>query len=178
MARQVQIIKGTTAQNEAFTGAEGALSYDSQKKNLHVHDGATEGGFEIPSSAMADYVIYWDSGDATDHSHAKPGVATPASGTWYRLYKSGWVEQGGFGSGADSKNIYVSLPIEMSDVNYTPIITTIRNTNPNSGDGQNTVRTISTTGFVATSGVGDSATISWQVSGCAAPAEYTKDKWD
>lgn len=115
MARQVQIIKGTTAQNEAFTGAEGALSYDSQKKNLHVHDGATEGGFEIPSSAMADYVIYWDSGDASDHSHAKPGVTTPASGTWYRIYKSGWVEQGGYVSASGDSEVSTTYPIELQD---------------------------------------------------------------
>lgn len=98
--------------------------------------------------------------------------------TWYNLYADGWVEQGGFGSGADWKNIYVSLPIEMSNVNYTPIITTIRNANPNTEDGQNTVRTISTTGFVATSGVGDSTTISWQVSGYAASSEYAQSTWD
>ena len=122
MARQVQIIKGTTAQNEAFTGAEGALSYDSQKKNLHVHDGATEGGFEIPSSAMADYVIYWDSGDAADHSHAKPGVTTPASGTWYRLYKSGWVEQGGGVGNPNGQCILVTLPIGMMNTSFTAIV--------------------------------------------------------
>lgn len=44
---------------------------------------------------MADYVVYYDSADATDHSHAKPGVATPTDYGWYRVYKSGWVEQGG-----------------------------------------------------------------------------------
>ena len=43
----------------------------------------------------ADYVIYWDSADSTDHSHAKPGVSTPLNHGWYRYYKSGWVEQGG-----------------------------------------------------------------------------------
>ena len=48
----------------------------------------------IAEQTRGDFVQYWDSGDAADHSHAKPGVATPASGTWYRLYKSGWVEQG------------------------------------------------------------------------------------
>lgn len=48
----------------------------------------------IAEQMGGDFVQYWDSGDAADHSHAKPGIATPASGTWYRLYKSGWVEQG------------------------------------------------------------------------------------
>lgn len=94
MARQVQIIKGTTEQNNGFTGAEGVLTYDSDKKDIRIHDGTTAGGFEIPSSAMADYVIYWDSTDSTDHSHAKPGVPTPTNNGWYRIYKSGWCEQG------------------------------------------------------------------------------------
>ena len=119
MARQVQIIKGTTAQNEAFTGAEGVLTYDSDKKDIRIHDGTTAGGFEIPSAAMADYVIYWDSGDATDHSHAKPGVTTPASGTWYRLYKSGWVEQGGIIANLTDKMARIVFPIIMADKNYT-----------------------------------------------------------
>lgn len=44
MATQVQIIRGTTAENDAFTGADGALTYDTQKKQLRVHDGATAGG--------------------------------------------------------------------------------------------------------------------------------------
>ena len=112
MARQVQIIKGTTEQNDAFTGAEGVLTYDTETKNLRIHDGTTEGGFEIPSSAMGDYVIYWDSADSTDHSHAKPGVSTPTDHGWYRYYKSGWVEQGGKVSVSQtSPQIVVDTPL-------------------------------------------------------------------
>lgn len=116
MARQVQIIKGTTEQNDAFTGAEGALTYDTETKNLRIHDGTTEGGFEIPSSAMTDYVIYWDSADATDHSHAKPGVSTPTDHGWYRYYKSGWVEQGGCLLNAATGAHTITIPIEMASV--------------------------------------------------------------
>ena len=36
---------------------------------------------------------------------------------WYRLYKSGWVEQGGNFT-ATSGTTIVSLPIEMKDTNY------------------------------------------------------------
>lgn len=43
--------------------------------------------------------------------------------TWYRKYKSGWVEQGGVVNSATahptSSDITVNLPIEMSDTNYT-----------------------------------------------------------
>lgn len=111
MARQIQIIKGTTAQNEAFTGAEGVLTYDTEKKNLRIHDGTTEGGFEIPSSAMGDYVV-------------ESQEPTEANGyTWYRLYKSGWVEQGGEvpydnSSSTTKKVMNITLPIIMSNTNY------------------------------------------------------------
>ena len=47
MATQVQLRRGTTAQNNAFTGAQGELSYDTTLKRLRIHDGATAGGFEI-----------------------------------------------------------------------------------------------------------------------------------
>lgn len=52
----------------------------------------------IAEQMGGDFVQYWDSADATDHSHAKPGVATPTNHGWYRIYKSGWVEQGGYTS--------------------------------------------------------------------------------
>ena len=40
--------------------------------------------------------------------------------SWYRLYKSGWVEQGGINFGASSAVSYtIALPKAMSDSNYT-----------------------------------------------------------
>lgn len=119
MARQVQIIRGTTEQNNNFTGATGAMTYDTDTKGLRVHDGSTKGGVEVPTAAMADYVIYWDSADATDHSHAKPGVSTPTNHGWYRYYKSGWVEQGGIIANLTDKVARIVFPIIMADENYT-----------------------------------------------------------
>lgn len=75
----------------------------------------------ITEQMRGDFVQYWDSGDATDHSHAKPGVATPASGTWYRLYKSGWVEQGGRVSNPNNGCKLVTLPIAMSNTSFTAL---------------------------------------------------------
>lgn len=46
-ATQVKRRRGTTAQNDAFTGAEGEIVVDTQKHTLRVHDGLTQGGFEI-----------------------------------------------------------------------------------------------------------------------------------
>lgn len=44
MPTQVQFRRGNTAQNNAFTGASGELSVDTQLKTLRVHDGSTAGG--------------------------------------------------------------------------------------------------------------------------------------
>ena len=44
MAIQVQLRSGTTAQTNAFTGAVGEVSVDTDKKTLVVHDGTTAGG--------------------------------------------------------------------------------------------------------------------------------------
>lgn len=48
--------------------------------------------------------------------------------TWYRLYKSGWVEQGGQITLADSTNTTVNFPITFSDSNYSWSINGIRTT--------------------------------------------------
>ena len=47
MPTVVQFRRGTTAQNDAFTGAVGEISVDTDKDTLRVHDGATAGGFEV-----------------------------------------------------------------------------------------------------------------------------------
>ena len=157
MARQIQIIKGTTAQNEAFTGAEGVLTYDTEKKNLRIHDGTTEGGFEIPSSAMIDYVVE---------------SQEPTSGngyTWYRLYKSGWVEQGGHVDAPVDAYLTVSLPLEMQDGKYSIVL---GHSGKNAQGGFNTgYRDQTTTSFILVSpnrGTSIDNYGSWQVSGMAA----------
>ena len=53
MATALQLRRGTTAQNNAFTGAAGELSVDTQTEALIVHDGSTAGGFEVvPSGSI------------------------------------------------------------------------------------------------------------------------------
>lgn len=67
-ATQVKRRRGTTAQNDAFTGAEGEIVVDTQKHTLRVHDGETLGGFEMATmgslSDKAD-VVYVDERLAT-----------------------------------------------------------------------------------------------------------------
>lgn len=46
-ATQVQIRRGTDAENNAFTGAEGEVTMDLTEKTLRVHDGEKQGGTKI-----------------------------------------------------------------------------------------------------------------------------------
>jgi len=47
MSTQVQFRRGTTTQNNAFTGANGEISIDTDVKTIRLHDGTTGGGASI-----------------------------------------------------------------------------------------------------------------------------------
>ena len=47
MAKRLQLRRGTTTENNAFKGALGELTYDTEKKQLRVHDGSTVGGTSL-----------------------------------------------------------------------------------------------------------------------------------
>ena len=53
MAKQVQRRRGTAAENDAFTGAEGEVTVDTTANDLRVHDGSTEGGHPAGSVAVS-----------------------------------------------------------------------------------------------------------------------------
>lgn len=47
MTKVLQLRRGTTAQNDAFTGLAGELTMDTESKTLRIHDGETLGGFTV-----------------------------------------------------------------------------------------------------------------------------------
>ena len=49
MPIQVQFRRGTTTQNQSFTGAIGEISVDTTLKQLRLHDGSTAGGSALPA---------------------------------------------------------------------------------------------------------------------------------
>jgi len=51
MPYQIQLRRGTTAQNIAFTGAIGELTVDTQLNTLRVQDGSTAGGWTLVNVA-------------------------------------------------------------------------------------------------------------------------------
>jgi hypothetical protein len=65
MSEQVQLRRGTTSQNAAFTGAQGELVADTTANVLVLHDGFTQGGHPIPSKAYVDTLIAGDTGNVT-----------------------------------------------------------------------------------------------------------------
>lgn len=47
MTRVLQLRRGSTENNDAFTGMPGEITMDTDKKTLRIHDGKTLGGFEM-----------------------------------------------------------------------------------------------------------------------------------
>ena len=65
-----------------------------------------DGGKDI---STGDYVVEWK-------------APTVSDATWYRLYKSGWIEQGGQYNQAASAWTTITLLKEMADLSYRVII--------------------------------------------------------
>ena len=53
MPTEVQFRRGTTAQNDSFTGAAGELSVNIDNNSVRVHDGSTAGGFELAKADLS-----------------------------------------------------------------------------------------------------------------------------
>lgn len=100
MSEQWQIRRGTTQENDDFTGAQGELTMDTEKKQLRVHDGATQGG-----AGTVDPVVAFQTPTAQNNY------------TWYRKYASGWVEQGGLFTNS-ARLTQIVFPVVMADTNY------------------------------------------------------------
>ena len=99
-----------------------------------------------------DYVVRWQ-------------VPTASNGyTWFRLYKSGWVEQGGV---IEYNVSSLSYPIAMIDTNYCLNISFINSGNTGTSQWQQLgANTLSTTGM--TFSTFTTVLRRWQVSGIAA----------
>ena len=55
--RRIQHIRGTTAQNDAFTGKSGELTIDTDTNEVRVHDGSTAGGHRLYTKAEVDTLL-------------------------------------------------------------------------------------------------------------------------
>lgn len=149
MAKQLQLRRGTTLQNNAFIGAVGEPTLDTETGMIHIHDGQTQGGMEFIDAVVA-----------FQRPTAENGY------TWYRKYASGWVEQGGIVPPNLGTSGTVILPVEMLDTNYTVL-------SNNGNNNANNYFTVNTTNSMMTTEIHwlKSATNmggSWEVKGMAA----------
>lgn len=92
MATQVQFRRGTTAQNNAFTGAAGEIVVNTSNNTIRVHDGSTLGGFELArsgnvttittsTSAQLASIISDETGSGNLVFATSPTLVTPNLGT-------------------------------------------------------------------------------------------------
>ena len=97
-------------------------------------------------------------------------LPTEEDPTWYRLYKSGWIEQGGRYVFSSSAYTQFNLLKEMANTNYSLIASFLDLASQNTSVHSVTVGSLTTKTFMAKSGVSSTTNhfFSWQVSGQSA----------
>ena len=126
MSRQIQIRRGTATEHSTFTGALGEVTMDTTNKTLRVHDGQTPGG--IPLAKQSEIPEPYTMPENYDFVVACQLPTAENNYTWYRKYKSGWVEQGGI-----TTNATIVFPTAFTTTNYTIICTPVM-INANAGN--------------------------------------------
>ena len=167
MATALQLRRGTTAQNNAFTGAAGELSYDTATEGLIVHDGSTAGGFEIVPSGS---IIAFGGAAAPDAGWLLCNGADVSRSTYARLFAA---ISTAYGTGDGSSTFGLpdlrdrvllgkgtnnsTLGTETGSAAASSVITNATNSTGTATSGSTTASTNNTTGTFATSAK-DSAT--------------------
>ena len=81
MAKQLLLRRGTSADNDAFTGEQGEITFDNTNNRLRVHNGIKEGGYEIPRSNEVIHLSGNETIEGTKTFSTNPIVPTPTSDT-------------------------------------------------------------------------------------------------
>ena len=111
MPTVLQFRRGTTTQNNSFTGTAGELSVDTTLDTVRVHDGSTAGGFALTANAAAQTL--------TNKTLTSPVINTATAGTSFTLLAQGELRLGdsdssnyvGFKSpGTVASNLIFTLP--------------------------------------------------------------------
>lgn len=153
MAIQLQLRRGTTAENDVFVGGAGELTMDTDTNGLRIHDGNTTGGFDVP-------VLVAVQRPTADNNY-----------TWYRKYSDGWIEQGGVKKASSTVYLDVQLPIAMSDENYIINTTSLSSVTDGIRAGHVLTSSKTTTGFrfgYINGATAVTTNFTWEVKGMAA----------
>lgn len=128
MSTQIQQLRGTTAENDNFTGGVGVITVDTEKHDIRVHDGWKRGGYSLLDRSQG---ISADGGTITGHLTVNNGIYTPDS-----VYTNNWLHIENKGD-PYSNNIGVEMTY-LQDRQYTCQVTLVRDSlniwYPNYGD--------------------------------------------
>ncbi|MBQ8473346.1 MAG: hypothetical protein IJ500_00600 [Alphaproteobacteria bacterium] len=97
--------RGDGAVNDAYTGVPGEITVDMDAKTVRVHDGETTGGVAMArvTDVNGDWVVESQLPTAENNY------------TWYRKYKSGWIEMGGMiPKNAGTTSVITNFPLSFS----------------------------------------------------------------
>lgn len=89
MTARLQLRRGTTAEMDAFTGAEGEPTFDVDKGTVVVHDGVTLGGIPLARSDSQELDITTD--DVPEGSANLYWIEAPLDDEQYVRKNGGWV---------------------------------------------------------------------------------------
>ena len=98
MSRVLQIRRGTTAENNNFTGLAGEITYDTEVKTIRVHDGTTLGGIAlaradaIPAVTPFDITTVPDTTWSTIVARVAPAPFTTYTSTNLTISGSTYIE--------------------------------------------------------------------------------------
>lgn len=124
--------------------------------------GATDEALETCTGVLADVA-------ALKYDYVVDFQAPTAANdyTWYRKYKSGWVEQGGILSVGSTSQATATLPVVMADTNYT-ITNGLQDTANTKRDNPITILSVTTNSITMGHKASGTMKCHWQVSGMAA----------
>jgi hypothetical protein len=110
MAIQVQLRRGTTAQNNSFTGVVGEVTVDTDVDTLRVHDGATVGGATVVTTTATQTLTnktigaFTLSGNITGNANISGTISVNSSDSATAIVNSGSNAVGNIGSSSNYFN--------------------------------------------------------------------------
>lgn len=125
MAKAVQFRRGTTQQNDNFTGLSGEITFDTDAKTLRVHDGVKLGGYALARADAATSGNTFDINSVSDDfwgmlfARFSPETFTILTGKQIPVRESGNVEYI-FESDKPIKFVRVVLTCVTADAGYSP----------------------------------------------------------
>lgn len=120
-ARPITNINFSATSSNAIFGASATVQPNTVRYRAMVQlaTGATDEALETCTAVTAQVAANTSAIAGADYVVESQLPTALNNYTWYRKYKSGWVEQGGIvGQQGSSGTITINIPVEMSDTNY------------------------------------------------------------